>query len=394
MIFKGRARETSGMMAAPMKAIFSTSPRKIAAVASVVVLVAVATFVYLHGGLRPASVDTSDAEAAVALPPPTVAVMQVSRRNLKRTIVLSSELNPYDVVKLYAKEPGYLKSIDVDYGSHVTAGETMATLELPEQAADLDKSDAAYGLAQADYERVASVNRQEPGLIAQADIDKARADYLMAQDQRVRASVVEGYSVITAPFDGVVTKRYVDPGALIEQGTTSSTAMPIVEVADVYRLRLVLEAPESLVPLIHVGMPVSVSIQATGETFPDRVARFSYDVHQDTRTMHTEVDVENADLHLKPGMYASASIDLESRSNAISVPTQAISTEGTPNVWAVDRDGLIQRRDVTLGLDTPDYTEVKRGLAVGDLVFLGDRTAYTVGERVTPKLVAASTARA
>ncbi len=381
-------------MTAPMKALFPTLSRRVVTVAIVVLLViAGAAGVYLHDGSRGDS-ENSGAEAAMTAPPPTVAVVRVVRRNLKRTIVLSSELNPYDVVKLYAKEPGYLKSIDVDYGSHVTAGETIATLELPEQAADLDKSDAAYGLARADYDRVASVNHQEPGLIAQADIDKAHADYLMAQDQRERASVVEGYSVIAAPFDGVVTKRYVDPGALIEQGTTSSTAMPIVEVADVYRLRLVLEAPESLVPLIHVGMPVSVSIPATGESFPDRVARFSYDVHRDTRTMHTEVDVLNADLHLKPGMYASATIDLESRSNAVSVPTQAVATDGTPNVWTVDRDGTIQRREVTLGLKTPDYSEVTRGLAVGDLVFLGDRTAYTVGQRVRPKLVASPTAHA
>jgi RND family efflux transporter MFP subunit len=381
------------MMAAPMKVFLSTLSRPVFAVAIAAVLIAVAVGVYLHDGWRAAGADAG-AEAAVTVPPPTVAVMRVMRRNLKRTIVLSSELNPYDVVKLYAKEPGYLQSIDVDYGSHVTAGETLATLELPEQEADLDKSDAAYGLARADYERVASVNHQEPGLIAQADIDKAHADYLIAQDQRMRASVVEGYSVITAPFDGVVTKRYVDPGALIEQGTTSSTAMPIVEVADVYRLRLVLESPESLVPLIHVGMPVSVSIPATGESFPDRVARFSYDVHQDTRTMHTEVDVQNADLHLKPGMYASATIDLESRSDAVSVPTQAVATDGSPNVWTVDRDGTIQRREVTLGLKTPDYSEVTSGLAVGDLVFIGDRTAYTVGQRVTPKLVASPTAHA
>jgi multidrug efflux pump subunit AcrA (membrane-fusion protein) len=93
-------------------------------------------------------------------------------------------------------------------------------------------------------------------------------------------------------------------------------------------------------------------------------------------------------------MYASATIDLESRSNAVSVPTQAVATDGTPNVWTVDRDGTIQRREVTLGLKTPDYSEVTRGLAVGDLVFLGDRTAYTVGQRVRPKLVASPTAHA
>ena len=381
------------MMAAPMNAFLEFLRRRRSFVAVTVGLaIAIAIALHLREGL--AAPGDGGADAAPNVPPPTVAVMRVVRRTLVRSIVLSSELDPYDVVKLYAKQAGYLKTIDVDYGSRVTAGETLATLELPEQEADLDKSDAAYGLAQSDYERVASVNRQEPGLIAQADVDKARADYLMAQDQRDRASVVEGYSVISAPFDGIVTKRYVDPGALIEQATTGSNPMPIVQVADVYRLRLVVEAPESIVPLVRVGMPVLVTIPATGEHFADRVARFAYAVHEDTRTMHTEIDVPNADLHLKPGMYASAKIDLETRPNAVCVPTQAVATDGVPNVWAVGRDGIVRERDVTLGLQTPAYTEVKSGLAVGDRVFLGDRSAYAVGQRVTPRLVRSPTTRA
>jgi RND family efflux transporter MFP subunit len=335
----------------------------------------------------PTSPDLAGADAAQTPDVPTVAVMRIARRSLQQTTSLTSELTPYQVVKLYAKEAGYLRTIDVDYGSRVSAGQTLATLELPEQEADLNKSDAAYDLAKSDYERVASVNRTDPGLIAQADVDKARADYLMAQDQRDRADVVEGYSVITAPFDGVVTNRYVDPGALIEQGTTSSTALPIVEVADTYRLRLVVQAPETIVPLIRVGMPVTVKISATGESIADRVARFSYDLHEDTRTMHTEIDIDNGDLHMKPGMYATATFVLASAPNVVAVPTQAISNDGSPNVWIVDSNDTLARRAVSLGLQTPQFSEVRSGLEPGDRVFIGDRTAYTVGTKVEPKLV-------
>lgn len=375
-------------MAAPMKALFSTWSRRVLLLGIVCAIAVGVAILRYYGGLRP-GLTNAGAEAAVAPDVPTVAVIRAIRRNLSQTTRLTSELEPYESVKLYAKEPGYLRDINVDYGSHVTAGETLATLELPEQEADLEGADAAYGLAKADYERVASVNREEPGLIAQADIDKARADYMMAQDRRQHASVVEGYSVISAPFDGVVTKRFVDPGALIEQGTTSSTAMPIVEVADTYRLRLVVETPESIVPLVRVGMPVTVQISATGETIPDRVARFSYDLHEDTRTMHTEVDVDNADLHIKPGMYATATFVLASKPDVLAVPTQAISNEGSPTVWIVDSNDTLQRRVVSLGLQTPDYAEVKSGLSAGDRVFIGDRTAYTVGTKVVPKTVAA-----
>jgi RND family efflux transporter MFP subunit len=374
-----------------MKALISKWSR-VAALAGVVIIVAAAvTIAYVMHGNRQTT-PSDGAEAAIPPDVPTVAVVPARRRDLSQSTTLTSELIPYESVKLYAKEAGYLQSINVDYGSRVRAGETLATLELPEQQADLEKSDAAYGLAKVDYERVARVNEQDPGLIAQADIDKAKADYLMAQDQRDRASVVEGYSVITAPFDGVVTKRYVDDGALIAQGTTNQSAMPIVEVADTYRLRLVLETPESIVPLIHVGLPVSVHISATGETIESHVARFSYDLHEDTRTMHTEVDIENPDLHIKPGMYASATIVVAAKPDVLAVPTQAVSTEGTPSVWIVDGDDKLEQRTVSVGLQTANYVEVTRGLQPGDLVFVGNRSAYSVGAKVKPKI--ASSARA
>jgi RND family efflux transporter MFP subunit len=373
------------MLLPPMKALVSTWSRRVLVLGIVCAVALLATIWHVHSV---STLSDGGVDAAPAPQPPTVAVTRIVRRNLSQSTLLTSELEPYEDVKLYAKEPGYLRSIDVDYGSRVTAGETLATLELPEQDADLQSADAAAGLAKTDYDRVASVNRHEPGLIAQADIDKARADYLMAQDQQARASAVAGYSVISAPFDGVVTKRFVDPGALIEQGTTSSSAMPIVEVADTYRLRLVVETPESIVPLVRVGMPVTVKISATGETIPDRVARFSYDLHEDTRTMHTEIDVDNADLHIKPGMYASATFVLASRPNVVAVPTQAVFNDGAPNVWIVDSNDTLERRSVTLGLKTPSYAEVRSGLQPGDRVFVGDRTAYTIGTKVTPKYVA------
>ncbi len=369
-----------------MNALLSYPRRRLTLIFFICAIAAAALFFRFRPGSDAAGGEPS-ADAAAVPDVPTVAVQRIVRRNLEQSTSLTAELTPYQSVKLYAKEPGYLRNIDVDYGSHVSMGQTLATLELPEQAADLSKSDAAYSLAKSDYERVASVDRRDPGLIAQADVDKAKADYLMAQDQRDRAGVVEGYSVITAPFDGVVTKRYVDPGALIEQGTTSSSALPIVEVSDTYRLRLIVETPESMVPLVHVGLPVRVKISATSETIPEHVARFSYDLHEETRTMHTEIDVSNADLHLKPGMYATATFVLAARSNAIAAPTQAIDVGGSPSIWVVDRNDTLQRRGVTLGLQTPQFTEIERGLEVGDLVFIGDRTSYTLGAKVHPRIV-------
>lgn len=319
-------------------------------------------------------------------PPPTVAVVAARRRDLIKSISIVAELRPWTVVNLYAKQSGYLQDIYVDYGSAVSAGETVAVLSLPEQEAAYQQADAAYKLAKVDYDRLLSVTRVEPGLVAQEDVDKAQAAYDEAKDLRDQDAVLLSYANIVAPFSGVVTKRYADPGALIQAGTASGT-QPVVQVADNYVLRLVVEVPEELVERIHVGTPVDVKIQSTGQVISGRVARYSYDVHQDTRTMHTEIDVANPSLALKPGMYAQATIVLDRQSGALAVPTQAVSlTSGQPNVWIVDADNRIEERDVRIGMQTADWVQIESGIPLGARVLIGDRSALATGEKVEPKL--------
>ena len=129
------------------------------------------------------------------------------------------------------------------------------------------------------------------------------------------------YSKITAPFAGVVTQRYANLGTLMQAGTSSSTqAMPLVRLSQDDLFRLVIPVPESYVRYIHIGDPVSVMVPSLNRTFPGKVARFSVDVREDTRTMHTEVDVPNPDRVLLPGLYAEATITLEQEGSAISLP--------------------------------------------------------------------------
>jgi RND family efflux transporter MFP subunit len=361
--------------------------RRITIVTVCVIVLAVAGVLLLRRTAVPTHVSVRHRPAAAAIRP-VVAVYPVTRRDLSRSTTLTAELRPYNVVNLYAKVSGYLRTISVDYGSRVSAGETIATLELPEQQAELDRTETAYRLAKLDYDRVRSVNHQTPGLLAQVDIDKMRAAYETARDERNRAQVFLDYTRIVAPFAGVVTKRNVDPGALVQEGTSGSAAVPLVEVADDYRLRLVIEAPESIVPDISVGTPVLVRIQATGETIDGSVARFSYDVHRDTRTMHTEIDVPNGNLRLKPGMYATANIALVTRHNTLVIPTQALANDGSSNIWIVDAQNRIRERAIDTGLQTPNWVEVTHGVQAGERVFIGDRGSVVLGTRVQPKRVA------
>ena len=348
-----------------------------------VIVAAVVVGGYFAAGRMKSSKVEVAAEAARP-----VAVIKVERHNLARRVDVVAELTPYVVDDVYAKVSGYLKSISVDYGDHVNEGQTLAVLELPEQEADLAKLQAAYVIAKLDYDRVVAVTRKTPGLLAQEEVDKAEAAYKMAAANLEYAKVIMSYTVVTAPFRGIVIKRYVNPGALIQVGTSSATqAIPLVRVSDNYRLRLVVEVPESVAARVDVGTPVTVTIQSTGEHIQSKVARISNAVSTNTRTMHTEVDIFNDDLHLKPGMYASADIVVQAKPNVVALPLEAVSNEGGPHVWVVTPQHRVTKRKVELGLRTSNYVEIVSGVQAGDMVVVGHLAELGEGSKVTPKVV-------
>ena len=215
------------------------------------------------------------------------------------------------------------------------------------------------------YTRMQDVSKKEPGLIPQQDVDEAHSrdlvseaqvsaakSHIAAREQRIRVAQAEQaryktlfqYAVITAPFTGVVTKRYANTGSLIQAGTSSQTqAMPVVRLSQNNLLRLALPVPESAVPLIHLGEPVDVKVSALNRTFPGRVARFADKVDQSTRTMKTEVDVPNPALILIPGMYAEVDLITQQRKNVLTVPVEAVDGSGNAaRVFTVQSSGAIQ----------------------------------------------------
>src|SRR5579863_999584 len=273
----------------------------------------------------------------------TVGTALATTRPVAQHLTLSSELVPYQEIDVYAKVAGYVKELNVDYGSHVRKGQVMAVLEVPELQAQLDEDQAAIA-AQADqvarlqseigraraqhdmlhlqYDRLASVAKSQAGLVAQQEVDDAHGRDLAAESQVAAAQgayqAAQGqltaakaklshdqafydYSKITAQFDGVVTQRYANLGALMQAGTTSTQATPLVRLSDESLYRLVIPVPESDVKYIHVGDPVAVRVPALNNlTVRGKVARFSVDVNGATRTMHTEVDIPNFDGKLIP----------------------------------------------------------------------------------------------
>lgn len=199
------------------------------------------------------------------------------------------------------------------------------------------------------------------------------------------------YTQVTAPFAGVITKRYANTGSMIQAGTASQTqAMPLVRLSENSLLRLILPVLESVVSLVKVGQGLTVRVPTMNRTFPGKVARFSDRVQLSTRTMDTEVDVPNPGFTLVPGMYAEVDFTTESRSHALTVPISAVDlsggTETNGKVMVIGSNGQLESRDLSLGIQTADSFEVRAGLHEGDLVVIGNRANLRSGQHVRPKL--------
>lgn len=361
---------------------------------------------------------------------PTATVAIATRGVLSNTLTLAGQFQPYQEIEVHAKVSGYVQHIYVDIGDRVRAGQTLAVLEIPELDAQLKgtqaellhsedevvraeneviRAESDHSALHAAYIRLYQASATRPGLIAEQELDDSRSKDLATEAQidaakaalaaarqqtavadadRMRVGALAAYATVTAPLSGVITWRYADTGALIQAGTASNTqSMPLVKLAQSDVLRLRLPVPESAVPSIHVGSPVQVQVKAIGRSFAGKVVRFTRSVSLDTRTMETEINVENADLSLTPGMYADTTIELEHKDNALSVPAQAVVQDADEHyILVVDGQDHVQKRAVALGEQTSNRVEILQGLSEKEQVIVGGQSNYQIGELVKPKL--------
>ncbi len=330
-----------------------------------------------------------------------VAVAKVDREDLNREVTIPAEFRPYEEVELHAKVSGYVSEMKVDFGDKVKAGQLLATLEVPELSDELHNAMAAVQKAEADhtdahlvYTRLVGVNQQQPNLVAQQDLDTAAA-----RDRATTAAIdaakadvgkyqtMLAYTQITAPFDGVITWRDADPGALIQAGTTSDTqAKSLLRISDNYRLRLDFPVSVEYVKNIHWGDKVDVRVESLGgKSFTGIISRFTQKVSDATRTMITEIEVPNPDLEIVPGMYATVILKVEKRPESLAIPIQASALGGVTRILIVNANHEIEERPVTLGLETPSKYEVVSGLREGDLVMMGNPAQLKLGQKVETK---------
>jgi RND family efflux transporter MFP subunit len=198
---------------------------------------------------------------------------------------------------------------------------------------------------------------------------------------------MQGYSKIVAPFDGVITWRYADTGALIQAGTSNSSSMPVVKLAQSNLLRLRIPIPESLAGKVHRGDSADVHVQATDEHFKGKIMRLTDSFDRSTRAMQVEIDVPNPKYHLAPGMYADVVLQTQSKPEALTIPVQALLRNGDKSsVMVVDAQNHVGVREVQTGIESPNRVEVISGLKEGDKVISGNQRSYQEGQTVEPKV--------
>lgn len=372
----------------------------------------------------------ADHEGARAATLPAARVAAAQRGNISHVLTLAGQFQPYQMVDVHPKVSGYMREINVDIGDIVKQGQTLATLEVPELKAQLqqtvfqvDQSKEEITRAQHEinravaqhealheqYVRLQQAAQGHPGLIAQQELDNARASDLAAESQvdaakaamaaakqhlgsaqaeSQRVQALHNYTNVVAPISGVVVWRYADTGALIQGGTNSNSQdLPIVRLSQSTLLRLRLPVPEDDVQYVKDGDQVMVRVDAVNRSITGKVVRFTRDVNFETRTMETEVDVENKNLSISPGMYANAMLRLAHVDNVVTVPVESIVLQGQQQVvYALDDSNHIHIRPVQVGLEGSQLAEIKSGLEPGDRVIVGGQDHYQEGQEVNPQI--------
>lgn len=375
----------------PPDPVHPVSPRRLRFYGGVAILVLAAV---VAAGL--ATRSNSDArlrEWTDAQAIPSVAVALPAAKPLDAALELPGRLEAYSRAPIYARVSGYLKSWNVDIGTPVKAGQLLAEIEAPDldqqlmQArADLANSQAAAKLSAATLARRKTLLASN--FVSQQEIDERSAD-LASKEAQVKAQqanvarleALAGYKNVTAPFDGVVTERNTDVGALINGGTGAGAAMFVV--SDVKKLRLYVNVPQSYMPSIRIGAKASVTVpEYPGRTFPATIEASSQSVDVASGTTRVQLAIENTDNALRPGAYATVRLALTRDVQPLSIPASALIFNNAGLRVATVSADKVQFKTVTIARDLGREIEIATGLAPDDRVIITPLDGIAEGDQV------------
>ena len=357
-------------------------PAPLVAFALGLVLASVAGVLVMMGRQREAQAHEAEARKAVVSLGPFVRVVRVNVTQATRVVSLPAEVRAAQRAQLYAKVSGYVQRVLIDKGDRVKKGQLLAEVESP----DNDQQALA---AKADLELKRSVlSRVEKllpnGAVSQADVDNARSQLKVAESAVARAGALQGYEKLRAPFDGVVTARFVDPGALLPAATSSTTsAQPLLELASGDKLRINLQLGQEDAALVRKGDVVTIDLPG-GTQLEAKVSRLSQALDPRTRTMLAEIDLGKSPDNLYPGAYVQVALVLRGTPRPL-VPAEALITRGgalvVPTVIDANKVHLVQ---VRAGIDDGRNVEIVSGLKGGELVALNLGADAVEGGTVQP----------
>jgi RND family efflux transporter MFP subunit len=279
----------------------------------------------------------------------------------------------------------------------VTKGQVLADIEVPELRERLDRARANLTIERLTYKRLDQVWKTDPRLVAREDVDIAYSKQQQALAEVNELTAMFAYTQIIAPFDGIVTERFVDPGALIKEGGQSSVtapmegtanaggaAAPVVSVADISKLRVYVYVPQDAVGFVRIGMPVQLKFrELPHHTYAAAITRFAHSLDLATRTMLTEIDIDNTRREIYPGMYANVTVELERHAEALKLPASAVGhSTGDGHFVMVASGGNLHQVPVRIGITNGIYMEIISGLTGKEEVVKALNGALSDGERV------------
>ncbi|MGO8809068.1 MAG: efflux RND transporter periplasmic adaptor subunit [Candidatus Sulfotelmatobacter sp.] len=326
---------------------------------------------------------------------PTVAVVQPQSEPGNDELVLPGNLQAFEESPIFARTNGYLLRWYKDMGSKIQKGELLAAIDTPEVDQELSQAKAsreqikaALELAKISADRWANLRKTDS--VSQQEADQQASGYqqalanLAAADANLRRlEDLESFKNVYAPFTGVLTRRNVDPGALINSGA-QATGKELFDIARVDPLRVYVSVPQAYAPNIKVGMKANVTLQEfPGQKFMGTVARTADAIDPATRTLNTEVDVPNKDGKLLPGSFGQVHFATGTSVPRITIPVNAMlfRAEG-PRVAVVDRDNTVHLHPISIGRDFGATLEILGGLDVSDQIIINPSDSLDEGQPV------------
>ena len=318
----------------------------------------------------------------------SVEVVKPQKRSFISEILITGTARPNQKVTLYAMESGYVQNISIDIGDMVSEGEVVAELANPELVRQFEQKRAQLTAKKSIYERLKYTREKTPAITPLQLVENAEAEYLSANASLNAIKDRMNFLLVKAPFTGKITKRLVDHGALVQSGLTEDNPQGIVELQEISPIRLTIPLPESDITAIEKGMDVTVTFpELPGESFQVKVSRTAGALDPASKTMQVEIDIDNPDGFIKPGMYAKALMQISRRESVLSLPVTAQWIFQNQSFVLIVKNDIVERVTLRKGLSNKDYFEVLNAeINENSLVIVQGKGLVQPGQTVKPIL--------